>query len=134
MSKFRASDDSEFSPGPNAYIPKLQASEKAASLKGQHKEFTRMHSTYLPIIALNTPGPANYIMPSSLFSGPQYSLTARNIPFQVGSAEDDYVVIQPGPADYIPKCDLTKSKAPAASLGARNKPEKSMFYGALNIL
>jgi hypothetical protein len=31
-------------------------------------------------LALKTPGPANYIMPNSLFSGPQYSLSYRYLP------------------------------------------------------
>jgi hypothetical protein len=32
----------EITPGPNEYNPKLFTTEKAASLKGQHKEFTRI--------------------------------------------------------------------------------------------
>ena len=30
----------ELTPGPNAYNPKVFTTEQAASLKGQHKEFT----------------------------------------------------------------------------------------------
>lgn len=31
----------DISPGPNEYNPKIFSTEQAASLKGQHKEFTR---------------------------------------------------------------------------------------------
>lgn len=65
-------EDKEKTPGPDAYMPKVAFTEKSATLKGHHKD--------LPV--LNTPGPTNYIMPSTLFSGPQYSLTGRNIPYQ----------------------------------------------------
>nr|KAJ3420555.1 hypothetical protein HK105_005527 [Polyrhizophydium stewartii] len=77
-------------PGPNQYYPKIPASEKMASLKGMHKENK----------SLKTPGPANYIIPANLFSGPHYTLTARNIPFQ----------------DYNPDAHLTLNKAPTFSL------------------
>jgi hypothetical protein len=58
-------------PGPDSYYPKAIVTEKMASLKGMPKE---------PKMA-TTPGPANYIINSAL-STPQYTLTARNIPYQ----------------------------------------------------
>ncbi|KAJ3217201.1 hypothetical protein HDU67_008330 [Dinochytrium kinnereticum] len=94
-------------PGFNEYNPKLQWSEKAASLKGWYKESK----------AMKTPGPANYIMPNALFSGPQYSLTARALPYE----EEDYYVPPPGPADYNPDACPTLAKSPHHSLGARWK-------------
>ncbi|KAL2913746.1 hypothetical protein HK105_206762 [Polyrhizophydium stewartii] len=97
-------------PGPNQYYPKIPASEKMASLKGMHKENK----------SLKTPGPANYIIPANLFSGPHYTLTARNIPFQ----DDVFVAPNPGPTDYNPDAHLTLNKAPTFSLGSRPKSSR----------
>ncbi|KAI8930130.1 hypothetical protein BC831DRAFT_395486 [Entophlyctis helioformis] len=97
-------------PGPNQYYPKMQPSEKAASLKGMHKENK----------SLKTPGPANYIIPTNLFSGPHYTLTARNVPYQ----EDDYIAPNPGPTDYNPDSRLTLDKPPSFSLGSRPKSSR----------
>ncbi|KAI9337698.1 hypothetical protein DFJ73DRAFT_950642 [Zopfochytrium polystomum] len=92
-------------PGCNEYSVKLQWSEKAASLKGWYKESKTM----------KTPGPANYIMPNALFSGPQYSVTGKNVPYE----DEDYYVAPPGPADYRPTANPTLTRAPRYSLGAR---------------
>ncbi|KAJ1553503.1 hypothetical protein HK405_007725 [Cladochytrium tenue] len=35
-----------------------------------------------PAKAMKTPGPANYIMPDTLFSGPRYSVTGRDVPYE----------------------------------------------------
>jgi hypothetical protein len=83
-----------------------------------------LESDLFIFLDLNKPGPANYIIPSTLFSGPQYSLTARNIPFQI-SLEDESYIPTPGPASYDPKNTLLFPKAPEVTLGSRNKPEKS---------
>ncbi|KAI8893878.1 hypothetical protein BC833DRAFT_606984 [Globomyces pollinis-pini] len=94
-------------PGPDVYYPKLGSSEKAASLKGMHKQTKLML----------TPGPANYIIPPTVATGPQISLRARNIPYQ----DDEYIGPNPGPADYKPNRALTVDAAPQFSLGSRLK-------------
>ncbi|KAJ3026319.1 UNVERIFIED_CONTAM: hypothetical protein HDU68_005856 [Siphonaria sp. JEL0065] len=99
-------------PGANEYNPKLPGDSKAASLKGWYKESK----------SLKTPGPANYIIPNSLFSGPQYSLTGRNIPDE----EESHATI-PGPTSYNPKPLF--DKPPEFSLGNRWKPELPKNYG-----
>ncbi|KAJ3179080.1 hypothetical protein HK101_010075 [Irineochytrium annulatum] len=99
-----------YRPGYNEYTPKLQWSEKAASLKGWYKESK----------AMKTPGPANYIMPNTLFSGPQYTLPARELPYE----DEEYYVPPPGPADYNPNAGPTLDKAPQYSLGNRWRSEK----------
>ncbi|KAJ1544715.1 hypothetical protein HK096_007224, partial [Nowakowskiella sp. JEL0078] len=88
-------------PGPNAYHPKLEWSEKATTLKGYYKESK----------AMKTPGPANYIIPNKLCSGPQYSLA--------GLALEDNILHNPGPTDYIPNSYPVLSHAPCYSLGSR---------------
>ncbi|KAI8612746.1 hypothetical protein BC830DRAFT_1083137 [Chytriomyces sp. MP71] len=93
-------------PGCNEYHPKLPGSEKAASLKGWYKESK----------SLKTPGPANYIIPNTLFSGPQYSLTGRNLPF-----DENEPGRQPGPATYNPKPVFDQS--PQTSLGRKQKEQ-----------
>ncbi|KAJ8326866.1 hypothetical protein O5D80_004300 [Batrachochytrium dendrobatidis] len=98
-------------PGPNEYYPKLPASEKMASLKGMHKETK----------SLKTPGPANYIIPANISSGPHYTLIARNIPYQ----DSNYIGPYPGPTDYNPEVKLTFSKGPTFSLGVRPKSSKN---------
>ncbi|KAI8854984.1 hypothetical protein BC829DRAFT_378945 [Chytridium lagenaria] len=102
-------------PGFNEYHPKLQWSEKATSLKGWYKESK----------AMKTPGPANYIMPNNLFCGPQYSLTARSLPYE----DEDYYVPPPGPADYNPKASPTLEKSPEHSLGTRWKEHAPKWAG-----
>lgn len=107
-SQFASKEDSQ-NPGCNAYNVKLPPSSKAASLKGWYKESK----------ALKTPGPANYIMPNTLFSGPQYSLTARNIPYE---DDEEYVTTRlPGPTDYNPNPKPTLDRSPMYSLGSRWK-------------
>ncbi|KAJ3122859.1 Katanin p60 ATPase-containing subunit A1 [Nowakowskiella sp. JEL0407] len=97
-------DDKEdaFRPGPNEYYPKLLETEKAASLKGYYKETKSM----------KTPGPANYIIPNTLFNGPQYSLTGRSL-------EDEFTEYPPGPTDYNPVVDQVVYRSPSFSFGAR---------------
>ncbi|KAJ3342884.1 hypothetical protein HDU83_005926, partial [Entophlyctis luteolus] len=97
----------------NEYNPKLRATEIAASLKGYYKETK----------ALKTPGPANYVTPSSLFAaGPQYSLAARN---DFDDADDfpdappRHRVHGPSPTSYDPRPVFDAS--PKNSLGARWK-------------
>eukprot|EP00842_Homolaphlyctis_polyrhiza_P004056 jgi/Hompol1/4651/HPOL_003804-RA len=129
-------------PGPNAYNPKLPASEKMASLKGMHKEnkcklvgfccwFTTKQLSnsnnnnnndgiIIRRRTLKTPGPANYIIPANFSSGPHYTLTARNIPYQ----DDVYIAPNPGPTDYNPNPVLTSNKPPMFSLGSRPKSSK----------
>ncbi|KAI8913439.1 hypothetical protein EDD86DRAFT_273915, partial [Gorgonomyces haynaldii] len=94
-------------PGPDRYYPQIISSEKTASLKGIHKENKQS----------KTPGPANYIMPQDLFSGPRYTLTARNIPYE----DDQFIGPNPGPADYNPHPQLTLPSTPSYSLGSRPK-------------
>ncbi|KAJ3109052.1 hypothetical protein HDU97_009170 [Phlyctochytrium planicorne] len=101
-------------PGFNEYNPKLQWSEKAASLKGWYKESK----------AMKTPGPANYIMPNNLFSGPQYSLAARELP-----EDENYFAPPPGPADYNPKTAPTLDKSPEFTLGGRWKEHSPKWEG-----
>ncbi|KAI9330942.1 hypothetical protein BDR26DRAFT_870755 [Obelidium mucronatum] len=91
-------------PGANCYNPKLPGDGKAASLKGWYKESK----------SLKTPGPANYIIPNTLFSGPQYSLTGRNIPEEEGAQAI-------GPTSYNPKPLF--DTPPQFSLGTRWKSE-----------
>ncbi|ORY45299.1 hypothetical protein BCR33DRAFT_716583 [Rhizoclosmatium globosum] len=93
-------------PGANEYNPKLPGTGKAASLKGSYKE----------IKSMKTPGPANYIIPNSLFNGPQYSLTGRNVP-----EEEDLVKDLPSPASYNPQ--PTFDSPPQFSLGNRRKEQ-----------
>ncbi|KAI9206877.1 uncharacterized protein BJ171DRAFT_641682 [Polychytrium aggregatum] len=95
----------KFRPGCNEYYPKMSSSAKATSLKGSYKESK----------ALKTPGPANYIMPNTLFSGPQHSLTGRNIPYE----EEPTYVPPPGPTDYSPSADPTRDCPPIYSMGTR---------------
>ena len=92
-------------PSPNQYNPRLPWSEKMASLKGMHKESK----------SLKTPGPASHMFQTNLFNGPQYTLAARNIPFQ----DAVYVAPNPGPCDYNPDAKLTLAKSPVFSLGSR---------------
>ncbi|KAJ3276993.1 hypothetical protein HDV01_000045 [Terramyces sp. JEL0728] len=100
-------------PGPDVYYPKLDKCEKKVSLKGMSKE---------PKIVL-TPGPANYIIPSSI-DGPKCTMTARNIPYQGCLAinpDEEYVGPNPGPTDYNPSIKLTADSAPKFSLRSRLK-------------
>ncbi|KAJ3414311.1 hypothetical protein HDV05_006760 [Chytridiales sp. JEL 0842] len=99
-------------PGCNQYYPQLPLSEKAASLKGWSKDCK----------ALKTPGPANYIMPNTLFSGPQYSLSYRYLP-----EDEEHFSPPPGPTDYNPTSTLTLDRSPKYSLGQRwrERPSKS---------
>ncbi|KAJ1339942.1 hypothetical protein BSLG_005477 [Batrachochytrium salamandrivorans] len=103
----------DIKPGPNEYHPKLAPSKKMASLKGMPKE----------IKSLKTPGPANYIIPENMSSGPHYTLTARNIPYQ----ENEYVGPNPGPSDYSPDVKPTLSKGAMFSFGSR--PRSSKYSG-----
>lgn len=64
-----------------------------------------------------TPGPANYILPSSLFSGPQCTLRARYTSNQNDCNADP----NPGPAGYNPDLKLTTNSFPKFSLGYRIK-------------
>ncbi|KAJ1339852.1 hypothetical protein BSLG_005513 [Batrachochytrium salamandrivorans] len=100
----------DIKPGPNEYHPKLAPSKKMASLKGMPKE----------IKSLKTPGPANYIIPENMSSGPHYTLTARNIPYQ----ENEYVGPNPGPSDYSPDVKPTLSKGAMFSFGSRPRSSK----------
>ncbi|KAI8801081.1 hypothetical protein BJ742DRAFT_838689 [Cladochytrium replicatum] len=106
-------------PAPNKYYPELGWSEIAASLKGWFKESK----------STKTPGPANYIMPNTLFSGPQPSFTGRNIPYE----DEPYYVPPPGPSDYSPKAENVLWRAPAFSLGTpaaeRSPTPKSVVPG-----
>ncbi|KAJ3321754.1 hypothetical protein HDV06_003903 [Boothiomyces sp. JEL0866] len=97
-------------PGPDVYYPKLDKAEKSVSLKGMSKE---------PKIVL-TPGPANYIIPSSV-NGPKCTMTPRNIPYQ----DEQYIGPNPGPADYNPTIKLTVDSVPKFSLGSRLKERPS---------
>ncbi|ORZ35167.1 hypothetical protein BCR44DRAFT_60251 [Catenaria anguillulae PL171] len=104
----------ESPPGCNAYNPKPEVSHVAASLKGRQREFK----------SLKTPGPANYLIPSSLPSGPQFSMVSRG----EYDAEDDPAFWDgkvphqpPGPASYSPKANVMLSKSPSYSLGMRSK-------------
>ncbi|KAJ3067143.1 hypothetical protein HDU98_009664 [Podochytrium sp. JEL0797] len=97
-------------PGANEYNPKLPSDAKSASLKGWYKETK----------TLKTPGPANYIIPDTLFSGPQYSLTGRTI-------EEDTIQNAVGPGSYEPKSIL--DTPPKFSLGTRWKPELPRNFG-----
>ncbi|RKO87315.1 hypothetical protein BDK51DRAFT_30328, partial [Blyttiomyces helicus] len=103
-------------PGMNEYYPKLQWSERATSLKGWYKE-SKGKMIKCERGRRVTPGPANYIMPNNLFSGPQHILTGRNVPIE----EEDYYVPPPGPADYAPKFHPTRDQAPLYSLQSRRK-------------
>ncbi|KAJ3379747.1 hypothetical protein HDU84_006437 [Entophlyctis sp. JEL0112] len=117
---FSSKEAAQF-PAANEYNPKLRATEIAASLKGYYKETK----------ALKTPGPANYVIPSSLFAaGPQYSLAARN---DFDDADDfpdaPPRVHGPGPTSYDPRPVFDAS--PKNSLGARWKvfPPKNVTPG-----
>ncbi|KAJ3252168.1 hypothetical protein HDU77_005283 [Chytriomyces hyalinus] len=95
-------------PGCNEYHVKLPGSQKAASLKGWYKEGK----------SLKTPGPANYIIPETLFNGPQYSLSGR-------SNDNLQETAQPGPANYHPQPLFEQS--PQFSLGRKPKPDPGKF-------
>ncbi|KND03362.1 uncharacterized protein SPPG_02405 [Spizellomyces punctatus DAOM BR117] len=90
-------------PAPNAYYPKLPWDQKAATLKGWYKESK----------ALKTPGPANYLMPNDLFSGPQFSIIGRHDGQTVRTPP-------PGPADYMPNFEPTRDKGAVVSLKGRH--------------
>ncbi|KAJ3299492.1 hypothetical protein HK104_008681 [Borealophlyctis nickersoniae] len=52
-----------------------------------------------------------------LFSGPQPSMTGRNIPYE----DEEYFTPPPGPASYNPKVQLTVDRSPAFSIQGRTK-------------
>ncbi|KAJ3139065.1 hypothetical protein HK100_012095 [Physocladia obscura] len=114
------SKESSQIPAANEYNPKLSATAKAASLKGWYKEPK----------SLKTPGPANYIIPNQLFSGPQYSLTGRPISADGDDDDDEFVVADvPGPTSYDPRPMFEAS--PKNSLGGRWKhyPSRNLIPG-----
>ncbi|KAI9105224.1 hypothetical protein DFS34DRAFT_709045 [Phlyctochytrium arcticum] len=97
--------EDEPSPAPNAYYPRASWNQKSATLKGCYKESK---------VTMKTPGPANYLMPNDLFTGPQFSISAKN-------AGDLSVANKPGPADYKPSFDLTRDQGPAVTLKGRHE-------------
>ncbi|KAJ2996526.1 hypothetical protein HDV02_006422 [Globomyces sp. JEL0801] len=84
-----------------------------------------------------TPGPANYIIPPTVATGPQISLRARNIPYQgvtfLLMVDDEYIGPNPGPADYKPNRALTVDAAPQFSLGSRLKERLSNLKGRYKV-
>lgn len=96
----------ESRPAPNQYIPILPLSEKMVTLKGVHQEFK----------PLKTPSPANYIISNVAFTGPQYSLTPKVIPYK-----EDLLEPSPGPNDYNPKIELMHEAQPSFSFGKKTK-------------
>ncbi|KAI9151010.1 hypothetical protein H9P43_009625 [Blastocladiella emersonii ATCC 22665] len=99
-------------PGCNEYHPKLEPSQVAATVKGRYKE-TKI---------IKTPGPANYLIPSGVPTGPQFSMVGRGefLP------EDDPAywtepgpAVPPGPSSYSPNAKATLTHAPTYSLGTR---------------
>jgi hypothetical protein len=83
------------------------------------------------ILALKTPGPANYLIESKIPSGPQFSMVGKG-EFSVEdesappiNTEDDDVISKPidkselpGPASYAPNTQVMLNSPPAFSLGA----------------
>lgn len=102
-------------PAPNKYFPAPEKSHKAASFKGLYKETK---------FTLKTPGPANYVLPSNLFSGPHIGLGPR---LPESSAESQHY--KAGPTSYDPLPDSTRTGAPKYSLGKKND---SAFLERLN--
>ncbi|KAJ3162418.1 hypothetical protein HDU86_004898 [Geranomyces michiganensis] len=98
-------------PAPSAYFPKLNWNEKAATLKGWYTESK----------ALKTPGPANYIMPAALFTGPQFSIIGKHSPEEALAQE---ILARPGPASYSPEVAATRSRGPAYTLKSRTEPAR----------
>ncbi|KAJ3180057.1 hypothetical protein HDU87_002280 [Geranomyces variabilis] len=98
-------------PAPSAYFPKLTWNEKAATLKGWYTESK----------ALKTPGPANYIMPAALFSGPQFSIIGKHDPEETLANEK---LSRPGPASYSPDVAATRARGPAYTLKSRTGPTR----------
>ncbi|KAI9223521.1 hypothetical protein BC828DRAFT_375693 [Blastocladiella britannica] len=100
-------------PGCNAYAPKLEQSNVAASLKGRR----------LDAKTIITPGPANYLTPTNVSTGPHFSMVGRGEfdPADDPAYWDPKTVPKPtpGPASYAVDAGATLLRAPGISLGVR---------------
>jgi hypothetical protein len=72
-------------PAPNKYFPELEQSKKIATLKGRYKT---------PPPLMETPGPANYIIPNNTYYGVQVGLAPRPI--------EPLLSYNAGPTSYDP--------------------------------
>jgi hypothetical protein len=90
-------------PAPNKYLPEVERSQVAASLKGRY--------TALKSLSLETPGPANYIIANSMHYGVQVGLAPK--PLEV------LITYKSGPTSYNPKIDFTHRNMPTYTLGKK---------------
>jgi hypothetical protein len=95
-------------PAPNKYFPKLSPSQVSATLKGRYKE--------TKALSLETPGPANYIIPNNMYYGIQVGLAPR--------PEVELTTYNAGPTTYNPRIDFTHRNNPVYTLGEKINSNK----------